>query len=266
MSAASVGQAQAAWSAPRAPEAAAWSATAAGWEPGPDLPGILHGLFAGPSNPFTLAVTPGRITNSVPGQRCVYLVTLDEGAQPGAAPVTLSLWTEHGSASVVPPSLTAGTVAEVTLVPDPGTQNGTLDMRIRGVRGPDTYSVPAALDVLDFGGPELDSERGSEAAALRDLFTPWLAEQHPELGIDADTTWRGTIVTPQILVVMHYLFFSEEWEMHVAWHIMIPPYDWVRIDLRRRYVETVPSRAFEISSCSSGVQPVEIPPPDSMWR
>jgi hypothetical protein len=65
---------------------------------------------------------------------------------------------------------------------------------------------------------------------------------------------------------MHYLFFSDEWEMHVAWHIMIPPYDWVRIDLRRRYVETAPSRAFEISSRSSGAEPIEIAPPDSMWR
>jgi len=31
------------------------------------------------------------------------------------------------------------------------------------------------------------------------------------------------MVSPQWLVVSHYLFFSEEWEMHVEWHIMVAP-------------------------------------------
>ena len=39
------------------------------------------------------------------------------------------------------------------------------------------------------------------------------------------------------LIVSHYLFFSEEWEMHVEWHIMVPPYDWAKIDLRHMFDE-----------------------------
>ncbi len=74
------------------------------------------------------------------------------------------------------------------------------------------------------------------------------------------------MVSPQWLVVSHYLFFSEDWEMHVSWHIMVAPYDWARIDLRHRFDEETPSYAFEISSVDAGSEPCPIDPPESVWR
>jgi len=115
---------------------------------------------------------------------------------------------------------------------------------------------------------EEEDEVGPLAAEVRDLFIPWLAQNRPELGITEQTQWTGTIVTPHILVVTHYLYFSDEWEMHVFWHVMIPPYDWAKIELRRRFVETLPSLAFEIPS-RSAAPPLEaqaIEPSDTLWR
>jgi hypothetical protein len=86
---------------------------------------------------------------------------------------------------------------------------------------------------------------------MRDKFIPWLAAEHPELGITDETEWTPTVVRPHIMVVMYYLFFSEEWEMGVSWHVTIPPHDWSRIYLRHRYTETTPSHGFELSSVSS---------------
>ena len=43
----------------------------------------------------------------------------------------------------------------------------------------------------------------------------------------------GTMVSPQWLVVSHYLFFSEQWELHLEWHIMVAPDDWARISGRK---------------------------------
>lgn len=66
---------------------------------------------------------------------------------------------------------------------------------------------------------------------------------------------------PHILVVSHYLFFSEEWEMGLQWHIMIAPYDWARIYLRPR-AEVQPTHAFEITSVSdtqAAPQEIEVP-------
>jgi hypothetical protein len=61
---------------------------------------------------------------------------------------------------------------------------------------------------------------------------------------------------------------SPNWEIHVYWHVMIPPYDWARIELRRRFVESAPSLAFELSSRSAPEQfdVVPIQPSDTLWR
>lgn len=93
-----------------------------------------------------------------------------------------------------------------------------------------------------------------------------LAASRPELGITAQTEWKGTMVSPVWLVVSHYCFFSEEWEVHVAWHVRVAPYDRARIDLRHRFDELEPSYAFEISSVSADSEPVETEPPESVWR
>lgn len=243
------------------------SATRPGGSPQyrPWMPLLLYGSLPEPAS-FRLEVIPARITNSIPGQRCVFLVRLIDGAPPhDGGPVTLLAWTTGGTTSVEPAAITAERGGEVTLIPDPASVERTLTLSIRGQRGAETELVEASLDVLA-DMPGRDDDLGIRAAEIRDRFVPWLAENHPELGITADTEWRGTVVTPQILVVMHYLFFSADWEMHVAWHIMISPYDWTRIDLRRRFSETRPSRAFEISSWSNATEPIEIEPPESMWR
>ena len=93
-----------------------------------------------------------------------------------------------------------------------------------------------------------------------------LAENHPELGITEDTAWNGTMVSPVWLIVSHYLFFSDEWEAHIYWHVMIPPHDWAKIDLRHRFDELAPSYAFEISSLDAGSEPIAIEVPETVWR
>jgi hypothetical protein len=101
---------------------------------------------------------------------------------------------------------------------------------------------------------------------LLDRFVSWLATNHPELGITADTAWNGTMVSPVWLVVSHYLFFSEEWELHIEWHIMVPPDDWARIDIRHRFDKLKPSYAFEISSVDATSEPVPMEVPETVWR
>jgi hypothetical protein len=45
------------------------------------------------------------------------------------------------------------------------------------------------------------------------------------LGIDENTEWSGITVKPEWLAVSHYLFFSDEREAHISWHVMIAPHD-----------------------------------------
>jgi hypothetical protein len=230
------------------------------------LPGLAG--CGGEKAPFALQVVPEQIVDSVPNQRCVLLVT----APGGDGPVRVSAVGQGAVTTVEHPDIVPGEVAEVTVIPQPlaGSilqvpgEGRNVGVVIHGRAGGNVRMVSVLIHVTS----EEKYRLGHTAARMRDLFIPWLEQNRPELNITAATEWTGTIVSPHILVVTHYLFFSPEWEMHVFWHVMIPPYDWARIELRRRFVETSPSLAFEIPSRSAppplDVHPIE-PSPD-LWR
>jgi hypothetical protein len=234
--------------------------------------GGLAWYYATPA-PFTMQVTsrptspPGaaNIITSISGQRCVFLVVVeeDEGwlqglhGQGEAVDISATDPNRKANAAVYPKSITPGQVAEVTVTPTVASSNETFTVTITGERQGLAQTEEVTIEVIP--GEDDLAEYASE---MRGMFVPWLAINHPELGITDETEWTGTIVNPEILVVMHYIFFSEEWEMYVTWHVTIPPHDWTRIYLRRRFTELRPSHAFEISSVKGKEepQPMEVPP------
>ncbi|MDH5363088.1 MAG: hypothetical protein OEW84_07220 [Aigarchaeota archaeon] len=218
---------------------------------------------AGKIAPFSMQVIPEQIMGeSIVGQRVVFLVVVtDEGEGVGRGETVSLSATAAGSVTVDPKAIAPGQVAEVTVIPEEASVGGNVTLTVRGERG--------GLDLTEavtFSVAEGEDDRGPEATALRDRFVAWLAVNHPELGITEQTKWTGTIVSPIWLVVSHYLFFSDDWEMHVSWHVMIAPHDWAKIDLRHRFTEARPSYAFEISSVSTDEEPHTIDPPESVWR
>lgn len=232
-------------------------------------------LCACPPGPFEMSVVPEQILDSIPGQQCVFLVTVEDTGEAGglAGPVALAVSTGDAEVRLSHAEIVPGEVAEVTVIPAAGKTvdyvedipfGGPVNTRLVAAYG--NYRQRCNLPVLVTSREE-DLVRPM-AEEVRDAFVPWLSENRPELGITADTAWDGTIVTPHILVVTHYLFFSEEWEMHVYWHVMIAPHDWARIELRRRYEEVAPSLAFEIPSRTTSLpeDTVEITPADTVWR
>lgn len=226
--------------------------------------GTLAYLILFRPTPFSMQVIPEQIKgDTIPGQRFVFLVTISdegEGFGKGKA-VSISANVVGSAVTIYPQAITPVQVVEVTVVPDATSAGENLTVTIRGER--DGLEQTKSITFSVFEG---EDTIGPYAVALRDKFVTWLATNHPELGITNETEWTGTIVSPVWLVVSHYLFFSDEWEMHVSWHIMIAPYDWARIDLRHRITEVSPSRAFEISSVSENVEPQEIEPPETVWR
>jgi hypothetical protein len=227
---------------------------------------------------FMLTVIPPEepvdLHAAVPGQRMVFLVAVSETGTPGG-PVTLTVSGTGLDAIEAPATLEPGVVGEVTVIPAAPTPSPAAS-EPSGVATPleprASVTITATRDGVGVSEmrtipivPEED-QLGPAAADVRDLFIGWLATQHPELGIDAATTWDGTLAGARLLVVEHYLFFSSEWEMGVSWHVMIEPYDWARIYLRRRGVELEPSFAAEITSVAQGDAPHEIEPPGSVDR
>ncbi len=234
--------------------------------------------------PFTLAVTPPRIDDAIPGQRVVLLATTTEAGEAGD-PVAVSARTSDEFAGRVEltvgrTSIVAGEVAEVTVVPgavtdgEPGAATPPPEMppaigpggvivpvTVTAARGEIEREVTVLIQVS--GGEDTVTEYATE---LRARFVSWLATERPDLGITEATAWTPTIVKPHILVVTHYLFFSEEWEMSLMWHVTIAPYDWSRIYLRPRS-QVLPTLAFEIPSVSDPASlPHEIDPPAEIDR
>jgi hypothetical protein len=221
--------------------------------------------------PFFLHVIPVKLMgDSIPGQRCVFLVTVEENETESgeSKAVTISATATGAIVIVEQENIAPGQVAEVTVIPDIESAGSNITVTIRGERDGLERTTAVTFTVLEVDSEEEGSadELGQYAAEIRDMFIQWLAVNHPELGITGETNWTGTIVSPRWLVVTHYLFFSEDWEMHVSWHIMIPPYDWAKIDLRHRFTESQPSYAFEIPSLTAQDEPHAVDPPETVWR
>ncbi|MFX0207300.1 MAG: hypothetical protein ACFFDT_15035 [Candidatus Hodarchaeota archaeon] len=230
------------------------------------LPGCI-GQEEKQAAPFSMQVFPEYMNDTIPGQRCVFLITVadkGEGSGVGQA-VSIEASAPESTVTVTPQAITPGQVAEVTVIPEitvtPEEPQKNVTVTVEGEREGLTETVTVTLTVNMPMGPIDELE--ALATENRDLFIPWLAKNHPELGITSETVWTGTIVKPHILVVMYYLFFSDEWEMGLIWHVMIPPHDWVRIYLRHRTTELHPSLAFEISSKGEQDEPHAIDPKDA---
>lgn len=216
---------------------------------------------AAPSDPVEITVIPDELQGfAIAGQRVVFLAT-DAGVG-GPAPLLISAEADGAEVKVEGGELAEpGAVAEVSVVPDSTSVGREVKVTITGARTDASHSEARSFEVID--GVD---DREQSASLLRDRFVGWLAADRPDLGITADTQWHGTMVSPQWLVVSHYLYFSAEWEMHVSWHIMIAPEDWARVDLRPRFRSVSPTLAYEIPSVSEGDLPRPAPVPESVWR
>jgi hypothetical protein len=211
---------------------------------------------------FHINVIPEQLNgDSIAGQRCVFLVTITDEGQESQLPVRISAEAPGSEVVIHQEDIVEGQVAEVVVIPTQASIGKTIEVTIIGDRGSLTDEK-----VVSFNVAEGEDDRQEYAGELLDRFVSWLATNHPEFGITDDTSWNGTMVSPVWLVVSHYLFFSEEWEAHISWHIMVPPYDWAKIDLRHRFDELDPSYAFEISSVNATSEPVPIEPPETVWR
>jgi hypothetical protein len=227
----------------------------------------------GDDTPFTLIVEPGAFSPVMAGQRCVVLVSIEGGTGPASTtamvtgPATVEpTEREIGPGEVVEfavvpgEPLMGGPTAE-TVVPEPivGGDAITLDLVAR--RGSRQESASLSMEVVEWV-----NDLEPLASDLRDRFVAYLEENRPELGIDSRTAWVPSITKPQILVVMHYLFFSDAWEMGITWHVTVPEHAWSHMYLRARD-ELHPSTGLEIPSwVDPGSQPVPWDPPAEVDR
>jgi len=213
------------------------------------------------SSGFTLTVVP-QLMDAIAGQQCVFLVQVaPEQATSTVGAVDLTATATAGQVDVLLGQISPGVVGEVSVIPPVASVGETVTVTIQGQSNGQLQTQQLAVNVIE--GEDMLVEN---AVQIRDLFIPWLAANHPELNIDTQTEWNNTIVNPDLLIVANYLFFSDEWELGLSYHVMIAPHDWARIYLRHRTEESTPSYAYEITSLEAGDEPQPIDPPQAVYR
>ena len=78
------------------------------------------------------------------------------------------------------------------------------------------------------------SDNVHDVIIKRDELIDWLEANHPEFGTFSSENCFAYITYPAHLVVEHWTFLYEKWEMRICYHVTIPPYNWSKIWLRPR--------------------------------
>lgn len=119
----------------------------------------------------------------------------------------------------------------------------------------------ANVEVVNWGPRNI-----SEVEIMRDAFVSYLSLNKSSFGINESILWEGFDNAPQFLIVEHYLFRSEFWELALSRHVTIFPNDWVKVYIRPR-AQIKPIWSGIIESWSSGNYSVfEIEPPLTIFR
>jgi hypothetical protein len=120
-------------------------------------------------------------------------------------------------------------IAELTIRPAAGVEHRMYAVEVVASQGAAVQSVPLQVEVFSWGSGSLP-----EMLPRRDAMIAWLESAHPELGPISGADWYPYMTYPEILIVEHWTFLSPEWELRMAYHVMMPPDDWTLVEIRRR--------------------------------
>ena len=152
-------------------------------------------------------------------------------------------------------------VLEIFLNPNSTHLNHKIEIEARVSNNNTIIKNSALVEIINWTQSNI-----SEVIGMRDVFISHLSINEPSFNINESIIWEGFDNAPQILIVEHYLFRSEFWEMELSRHVMIAPYDWVKVYLRPRN-QTKPTWSGMITSWSSGNHTiVETDPPAMVYR
>jgi len=152
-------------------------------------------------------------------------------------------------------------VLELFVKPNSTHLNHIIEIKLKIIDTEIQLESFAAVEVIDWA-----SKNFTEVEMMRDAFVSYLSSNRSSFGVNESTVWEGFDNAPQILIVEHYLFRSEFWELELSKHVTIAPHDWVKVYIRPRN-QIGPIWSGIIESWSTGNHSVsEIEPPSYIYR
>lgn len=196
---------------------------------------------------FALTVRPPFVNRMIPGTRPLVVVEVSGGA---GAEVELGATTSLDGATVtfeparVDPTGTSVAEAWIEIPEVGGDTEFTVTISARSGATERTATVTATAT------PGTD-DLAATATEIAQVFLDQIAATVPGLPADAADLAGGTPVAG-LLVVSHYAWFTDDWEIDLSWHIMIAPDDWAELALRPRD-QLTPTKAFRLTSWSTAL-------------
>jgi hypothetical protein len=179
------------------------------------------------SERFDLCVISDTI-QSYPGGGGVFVAYITTGNDfQGSTQITVD--SDKGlNAEISKEQLNEGdTVFELVVKPDEKLKLRNYTLQLKAINNGEYRQLDLVVSLVDNG-------TNTEDATLKlNAFKDWLIERNPQYGsaIESDYFLYRTY---QILVVEHYTVLTPEYEIRFCYHVMIPPYDWSMIRIRKR--------------------------------
>ena len=150
---------------------------------------------------------------------------------------------------------------EIFLYPNETHLDFDITVTLKVNNGRSIIEETAIVDVVNWS-----SSFSDEIIQMKNTFTNFLIENYSSFIVAENSSMEFMGNAPQILIVEHYLFRSDSWELELSRHVMLVPDDWVRVYLRARN-SIQPCWAGTITSWGSGNHTIfEINPPESIYR
>jgi len=120
-------------------------------------------------------------------------------------------------------------VFELTVRPEADLPLGDYKITVSAASGENTETMDLVVSVVDNG-------TNTEDALIKfDQFFQWLNQEKPEVAQEIQSDFF-LYKTYRILIVEHYTVLTPNYEVRFCYHVMIPPYDWSKIRIRKRNV------------------------------
>jgi len=121
-------------------------------------------------------------------------------------------------------------VSELIIYPNEKVQFRKHQLEVIAIHGGKEVSIKLYVEIFHWG----EGSTFETAIEKRDEFKNWLTTQYPKYSSIFDDNSLIFHTYPEVLIVEHYTFLTEDYEVRVCYHVMIPPDDWSMIRIRKR--------------------------------
>jgi len=132
-------------------------------------------------------------------------------------------------------------VFDVIIKPDKNIETGVYNLKLMFLHAGVEKAYNMKIIITDW------DDNYESAMQHLDRFSVWVKSYQPQYnGIFSEPAYFYATY-PKILIVEHYSFISDKYEVRLCFHVMIPPHDWSMLCIRKR-TQFEPEMAFRLDT------------------